>query len=315
MSFEVQLLLLALVLPGLIAFSGACLFQWFLKQLDVSLAWRLQIPFLIILVIAMLASSSRDSLLNYSPEDYYRKLAWFMLFAYIVGVVFPIRFSRQLESEGAVAASDSGAIWIGRSTLLAVGAWWLIPKGKGWEDTSFWQPIWVLIAGLGATWGWWFLAAIRLRSASKSPAIKGHNSAWQLWIAIGALLGLAALAALSLATLAESILAIAAIGIGCAAASHLSPRKELATWSEPALSAALSGGTVLAMAYPSSSVWLPIYLSMMAVPCFASLVDLGVVLLGGKTTARVAIAFVVTTVIVAGTLAYVMLAQPAEPEW
>lgn len=318
MTFEIQLLVFAVAAPLLVALLGTAMLAQVQKKIPpIGLRW---FPLLTILVwgVAFLVSSSRISLLEYVEADHYRKLPWFVLLAYLMGVLW----SGAAEYESTYAKSSTnrqdGMWWLGRCTLLCMAAWWLVPKGKGWEDTADWQPVWLLLAGLGGVWNWWSLAAVRDRTCCPTPSEEvspqEKQIGWQLWIGIGTALGVAGLAGLSLASLAESLATVAAIAAGISIVGHFSTQKWMTVGSEASVASAISSGTVLAMAYPSSSVPKWAYIAMMLVPVLVSAVDGVAYKFGCKPMIRLLCCFVVTACAVGGLLGWVLLNEPAE-EW
>jgi hypothetical protein len=316
MTFEIQLLIFALGLPLLVAIIGTTIvYQIQHKIPRCWLRWFVGLT-LLTWLFAFLVSSSRVGLLEYVEADHYRKLPWFVLFAYLVGLLWASRAEFEPKGTPGKVLANDGLWWLGRCTLLCLAGWWLIPKGKGWEDTADWQPIWLLMAGLGGTWNWWSLTAVRQRVIacrdSKDNGQEETQIGWQLWIGVGALLGIAGLAGLSLASLAESLATVAAIAVGISIVGHFSASKLLTNLSESGVAAAISSGTVLAMAYPSSSVPKYAYIAMMMVPVLVSLVDGIVYRLGGKSVVRLLVCFVVTACVVGGLLGWVLLNEPAD---
>lgn len=319
MTFEIQLLVFALLLPLVVSIVGTVILSRLQQKVANKGLWAFGLLMMLIWVIGLLVSSSRVSLLEFVEADHYRKLPWFALLAALLGLVCVRRDDLSCDNESKDRRLQDSWVWLARCTLLCVAAWWMIPKGKGWEDTVDWQPIWLLMAGLGATWNWWCLSAVRQRrsralDADKKEAQPEKEIGWQLWIGIGALLGVAGLAGMSLASLAESLASIAAIAIGVSLIGHFTTDKILTRLSESAVAGAISGGTVLSMAYPSSSVPKFVYFTMMLVPVIVTLVDGLMRWLGLKPTGRFVGCFVVTAGVVGGLLAWVLLNEPAE-EW
>lgn len=319
MTFEIQLLVFAVLLPLVVSIVGTVILSRLQQNVANKALWAFVLLMMVIWVMGLLVSSSRVSLLEYVEADHYRKLPWFALLSALLGLVCVRRDDLSREDASKDRRLQDSWFWIARCTLLCVAAWWLIPKGKGWEDTSDWQPIWLLMAGLGATWNWWCLSAVRQRwsgalDADKKDAQPEKEIGWQLWIGIGALLGVAGLAGMSLASLAESLATIAAIAIGVSLIGHFRTDKVLTRLSESGVAAAISGGTVLSMAYPSSSVPKFVYITMMLVPVIVTLVDGLMRWLGLKPTGRFVGCFVVTAGLVGGLLGWVLLHEPAE-EW
>ncbi len=319
MTFEIQLLVFAVLLPLAVSIVGTVILSRLQQKVASRGLWAFGLLMMVIWVVGLLVSSSRVSLLEYVEADHYRKLPWFALFGALVGLVFVRRDDLKGTYETQASCSQDSWMWILRCTLLCIAAWWLIPKGKGWEDTTDWQPIWLLMAGLGATWNWWGLSSVRQcwNVVPENPGQQVNSEkqiGWQLWIGIGPLLGMAGLAGMSLASLAESLATVAAIAIGVSVVGHLRADKLFTRISESGIAAAISGGTVLAMAYPSSSIPKFVYISMMSVPVVVALVDWLLRCFGLKPMGRLACCFVVTAGIVGGLLGWVMLNEPAE-EW
>lgn len=319
MTFEIQLLVFAVLLPLVVSIVGTTILTQLQSKVPNNGLRVFGLLMLVVWVTGILVSSSRVSLLEYVEADHYRKLPWFALLAALVGLVCVRRDDLKYIDDTQAARQQDSWVWLLRCTLLCGAAWWLIPKGKGWEDTADWQPIWILMAGLGATWNWWSLSSVRQRwDLSREPV--GQPTAtvqqigWQLWIGIGAVLGVAGLAGMSLASLAESLATVAAIAIGVSVVGHFRTDKLLTRLSESGLAAAISGGTVLAMAYPSSSIPKFAYITMMMVPLIVTLVDGLMYRLGLKPMGRLACCFVVTAGLVGGLLGWVLLNEPAE-EW
>lgn len=315
MTFEIQLMIFAVALPLLVAIIGTMIVYQI--QHKIPRCWlRLFVGLtLLTWLFAFLVSSSRVSLLEYVEADHYRKLPWFVFFTYLVGLLWTSHEEFEPKRTlSKVLASDGW--WLGRCTLLCIAGWWLIPKGKGWEDTADWQPAWLLMAGLGTAWNWWSLTAVRQRVIvsrdSKDNGQEETQIGWQLWIGVGALLGTAGLAGLSLASLAESLATVAAIAVGISIVGHFRASKLLTNLSESGVAAAISSGTVLAMAYPSSSVPKGAYIAMMLVPVMVSFVDSIVYRFGGKSVVRLLVCFLVTACVVGGLLGWVLLNEPVD---
>lgn len=320
-TFEIQLLIFTAVLPLLVAIigTGIC-YQVHDKVPECWLRWLLSLS-LLTWTFAFLVSNSRVSLLEYVEADHYRKLPWFVLIACGVNLLWASRDELGCtKAAGTVSGGDSWW-WLGRCSWLCLAGWWLIPKGRGWEDTADWQPIWLLMAGLGTTWNWWSISAVRRRVMSCKEAgdscVDEKPMGWQLWIGIGAVLGMAGLSGLSLASLAESLVTVAAIAIGISLVGHFRASKLLTQLGEGGVAAALSGGAVLAMAYPSSSVPKYAYITMMLVPVLVSAVDALVYRFGGKSVVRLLVCFVVTACVVGGLLGWVLVNEPVDTgaEW
>lgn len=319
LSFETQLLLFAGVIPCGIAVLGAAIFCQLQDKIPIHWLRWYSLVSIVLWLIGFSVSRSRSSFFAYAEDNSVHKLPWFVLFAILVGVLCSSRKDFDQQSWSDKQKVNSGIWWLLRCTLFCAAAWWLIPKGKGWEDTADWQPIWLLMAGLGTAWNGWSLAAVRERRVANGkqsePLESGEKAlGWQLWIGIGAILGVAGLAGLSLASLAECLITIAAIAIGISIAVHFGSRKLLAKLGEAGVAAAVSGGTVLAMAYPSSSVPKCIYVVMMLVPVLVSLADGLAYQLGCKPLLRLVCSFMVTAILVAGMLGWVLANEPVE-QW
>lgn len=319
MSFETQLLLFAAVIPCVIAVLGAAIFCQLQGKIPSHWLRWYSLVSIVLWLIGFSVSRSRSSFFAYEESNSVHKLPWFVLFAILVGVLCSSRKVFDQQSWSDKQEVNSGIWWLLRCTLFCVAAWWLIPKGKGWEDTADWQPIWLVMAGLGTAWNTWSLAAVRERGVLNGKLADPVDSAdkalgWQLWIGIGAILGVAGLAGLSLASLAECLITVAAIAIGISSFIHFGSRKLLVKLGEAGVAAGVSGGTVLAMAYPSSSVPKLIYIAMMLVPVMVSLADELAYRLGCKPQLRLLCSFTVTAILVGGMLSWVLINEPVE-QW
>lgn len=319
LSFETQLLLFAAVIPCMVAVFGTAIFCQLQRRIPIHWLRWYSLSSLVVWLIGFSVSRSRSSVFAYAESNSVHKLPWFVLFAVLVGVLCSNRKDFEQQSWSDKQKLNSGIWCLIRCTLFCVAAWWLIPKGKGWEDTADWQPFWLLMAGLGTAWNGWSMAAVRERGVASGnqsePKDLGDKAlGWQLWIGIGAILGVAALAGLSVASLAECLITIASIAIGISSMIHFGSRKLLAKLGELGVAAAISGGTVLAMAYPSSSVPKFIYIAMMLVPVLVSLADELAYRSGCKPLLRLLCSFVVTAILVGGMLGWALINEPVE-QW
>jgi len=325
LSFELQLLMFAFVLPLAVSFLLTLLWKRISLWISPSSYLGRGLGFMMIPLTSLIVSSSRSNLWGLPSDDYHRKLPWIVLGSGLLGIFLTRQawsrsdYLKGSLKDGSSQCEDTAFVWLLRATLLLSFAWWLIPKGKGWDDTVAYQPLWLLLAGLGGVWCWWVLQSIRAsypQCAAAADLLKEKKlslgSAWQLWIAVGALLGMAGLAAQSFASLAEGILTLAAMGIGVALALHLHVDKREAVWMEPILGVGLSSSAALAMAYSGSAVPLWTYPAILAVPFSAGVIDRILVQYRLSLVWRVCIAATLTAILVGGILACVLTFQPEE---
>jgi|LakMenE18May11ns_1017448.scaffolds.fasta_scaffold9875624_2 hypothetical protein len=320
MAFEINLLLFNFILPLLVAtisLAGVNLLCGVRKGIWIPIA---SILFLASLVSAIGVSNSGRNFLELSSEDPWRRLPWLVL---LVGAsdlllqgMISLGNARQARVNSERNDSGDGAlIWLLRNSLLLGLGWWLVPRGEAWKDTAAMQSIWILLFAQGALWAWWGVGSIRRYSQESGGTVdlrSGNRTLWRLWIVIGPLFVMVALAGQSFASLAESLLTLSAIGLGMVFASWQSKNPLVSIWSESVLSAALAGGTVMAMTYSSSSVPAWSYWVVLLVPVVVTAMDALWRLLHLKMIYRLLLAATVTASVLAFIVVQVIMNQPAE---
>lgn len=320
MAFEINLLLFNFILPLLVAtisMAGVNLLCGVRKGIWSFVA---SILFLVSLVIAIGVSNSGQNFFEFNSEDTWRRLPCLVL---LVGAsdlllrgmisLWSVRRKETIFSRSEIG--DGALIWLLRNSVLLVLGWWLVPRGEAWKDTAAMQSVWILLFAQGALWAWWGLNGIRGFPQESSETIdtrSGEGTLWRLWLVIGPLLVMVALAGQSFASLAESLLTFSAIGLGIVIASWRSKNLLLTIWSEGVLSTALAGGTVMAMIYSSSSVPAWSYWVVLLLPAVVSVVDVLWRLLNFKMIHRLIFAAVVTASVLAFIVVQVIAKQPAE---
>ncbi|MEY4566139.1 MAG: hypothetical protein RLY14_1109 [Planctomycetota bacterium] len=320
MAFEINLLLFNFILPLLvttISLVGVNLLCRVRKEVWIPFA---SILFLVSLLFAIGVSNSGRNFLELSSEDPWRRLPWLVLLVgasdlLLQGMV-ALWNVRQAKANSEQTDIDGGVlIWLLRNSVLLALGWWLVPRGEAWKDTASMQPIWILLFAQGAIWVWWGVCSIRRSSTELTNASdlrSGMGTLWRLWIVIGPLLVMVALAGQSFASLAESLLTLSAIGLGIIFASWRSKNPLVTIWSEGVLSAALAGGTVIAMIYSSSSVPNWSYWVVLTLPVVVSAMDAWWRLMHFKMIYRLSLAVAVTALVLTFVVVQVIANQPVE---
>jgi hypothetical protein len=320
MAFEINLLLFNFILPLLVAtisLAGVNLLCGVRKGVWIPIASML---FLVSLMLAIGVSNSGQKFLELSSDDPWRRLPWLVVLVgaselLLQGVISLWSVRQAKSTSERTEIGDGALVWLLRNSVLLGLGWWLVPRGEAWKDTAAMQSIWVLLFAQGALWAWWGVSSIRRYSRESVDAVdiqSGKGTLWRLWIVIGPLLVMVAIAGQSFASLAESLLTLSAIGLGMVIASWRSKNPLVSIWGESVLAAALAGGTVMAMTYSSSSVPAWSYWVILLVPVVVTAMDALWRLWHLKMLYRLLLAAVVTASLLAFIVVQVIANQPAE---